>query len=75
MKWMITLPLVKALHEKGDAAESVALLQTMAGLQRLAPPVEEALRAVMAANEAHDGEAVHARIGELLNSAVQHNYL
>ena len=76
MIWMITLPLVRALHERGDAAESVALLEpSLASLQRLAPPVEEALRAVIAANEAHDVEAIHARIGELLNGAVQHNYL
>jgi flagellar biosynthesis/type III secretory pathway protein FliH len=44
-------------------------------LQRLAPAVEAAIRAVIGANVARDAEAVHARIREVLTTAVQHNYV
>ena len=76
VSWAVTLPLVGALYQRGETAESVDLLEkTLGGLQRFAPPVEAVIRAVIAASVAQDAEAVHARIGEVLTTAVQHNYL
>ena len=74
--WAVTMPLVAALHNRGETVESVALLEkTLAGLQRFAPPVEVAIKAVTAANNAKDMEATRSRIGDVLSAAEQHNYL
>ncbi len=76
VSWAVTLPLVGALYQRGETAESVDLLErTLGGLQRLAPPVEAAIQAVVGASVAQDAEAAYARIGDLLTAAVQHNYL
>lgn len=76
VSWPVTMPLVAALHNRGETVESVELLEkTLAGLQRFAPPVEVAIKAVIAANSAQDMEAVRIRIGDVLSAAEQHNYL
>ena len=74
--WAMTFPLVAALFHRGETADSVGLLEkTLGGLQRLAPPVEAAILAVIAAHSAWDSQGVRARIGELLTAAEQHNYV
>ena len=76
VSWAVTLPLVAALHYRGETVESMELLEkTQAGLQKFAPPVEVAIKAVIAANSAQDMETVHIRISEVLSAAEQHNYL
>ena len=76
VSWAVTLPLVAALYQRGDTAESVDLLgKTLGGLQRLAPPVEAAIRAVIAANAAQDNTTIRTHIGAFLDTAKQHNYL
>ncbi len=74
--WAVTLPLVAALHHRGETVESVELLEeTMAGLQRFAPPVEAAIAAVISASRAQEAEVIQLRIGEVLSIAEHHNYL
>jgi len=76
VSWAVTLPLVAALYQRGETAESVDLLgKTLAGLQRLAPPVEAAIRAVIAVSAAQDTKAILVHIGEFLDIAKQHSYL
>ena len=76
VSWVVTLPLVAALYQRGETAESIDLLEkTLAGLQRLAPPVEAAIQAVIAAHAAQDTQAILAHIDEFLHAAKQHNYL
>lgn len=76
MSWTVTLPLVAALYQRGETTESVDLLaKTLGGLQRLAPPVEAAMRTVIAANAAQETDAVLSHIGKFLDTAKQHTYL
>ena len=76
VSWTVTLPLVAALHQRRETTESVDLLEkTLAGLQRLAPPVEAAIQVVITANEAQGLHAVYEGIGAVLTVAKRYAYL
>lgn len=76
VSWATTLPLVAALYRRGETAETADLLEkTLTGLQRLAPPVEAAIKAVIASKNAQDATSIHACVGDVLTVAEQHNYL
>ena len=76
VSWTVTLPLVAALHQRRETTEAVDLLEkTLAGLQRLAPPVEAAIQVVITANKAQGLHAVYEGIDAVLTVAKRYAYL
>ena len=76
VSWATTLPLVAALHRRGEIAETADLLEkTLTGMQRLAPSVEAAIKAVISNKNAQDPTSNHACVADVLTVAQQHNYL